>query len=631
MATIRLCFSSLFLAGARPEDGAAGGDRGIARARLLSLTVLLSGVLMGCGAAWAQGAGAEWTTPAGTAEGTRFSSLKQIDTSNVGSLIEEFHFTTGVLAGHEGQPLVVGSTMYVVGPFPNKLFALDLAHPGQTRWVFDPNANEFAKGQACCDVVNKGAAFVNGKIIYNALDNTTVAVDAASGKQVWRTKLGDPRTGQTMTMAPLVVRDKVFVGNSGAELGVRGWIVALDVNTGREVWRAWSTGPDSDVRIKDVQSGGRFKPFYAKDRGPNLGTTTWPGTLWKQGGGTVWAWLTYDSKLNLLFHGTAQPGTWNPDIRPGDNKWSSAIFARDPDTGEAVWAYQLTPHDAWDYDAVNENIVIDQPINGTTRQLLVHFNKNGFAYTMDRATGEVLVAKPFVFQNWTSGFADLKSGLPGVVAAKTPHEGVVTKDICPALPGGKDMEPAAFSPDTGFFYIPAINLCMDSEPLKVNFIQGTPFIGASTTMKAGPALAGGQPGDRGELIAWDAVAGRKWSIPEKFPLYGGVLATAGNLVFYGTADGNFKAVNATTGATGGKALFQTHLPSGIVGNPIAFTGPDGKQRIAIYSGIGGGVGAVVDGHLATDDPFAAFGFVGATADLPKFTAPGGAVYVYKLP
>src|SRR5450432_1375301 len=547
MATIRLCFSSLFLAGARPEGGAAGGDRGIARARLLSLTVLLSGVVMGCGAASGQGAGAEWTTPAGTAEGTRFSSLKQIDTTNVGALTEEFHFTTGVLAGHEGQPLVIGTTMYVVGPFPNKLFALDLARNGKTRWVFDPSADQFARDKACCDIVNRGAAFANGKIIYNALDNTTVAVDAVSGKQVWRTNLGDPRTGQTMTMAPLVVRDKVFVGNSGAELGVRGWIAALDVTTGRELWRAWSTGPDTDVLI-----GARFKPFYPKDRGANLGTTTWPGTLWKQGGGTVWAWVTYDATLNLLFHGAANPGTWNPDIRPGDNKWSSTIFARDPDTGEAVWAYQLTPHDAWDFDAVNENIVIDQPINGTTRQLLVHFNKNGFAYTMDRATGEVLVAKPFVFQNWTSGFADLKSGLPGVVAAKTPHEGVVTKDICPALPGGKDMEPAAFSPDTGFFYIPAINLCMDSEPLKVNFIQGTPFIGASTTMKAGPGIGPVINGNRGELIAWDAVAGRKWSIPEKFPLYGGVLATAGNLVFYGTADGNFKAVNATTGATGGK-------------------------------------------------------------------------------
>jgi lanthanide-dependent methanol dehydrogenase len=618
MLSIQPTFFRLFIRGQRLPAGV----QGIWRARLLPPTLSLMAVLMGHGIASGQGAGAEWTTPAGTAEGTRFSSLKQIDTTNVGALTEEFHFTTGVLAGHEGQPLVIGTTMYVVGPFPNKLFALDLARNGKTRWVFDPSADQFARDKACCDIVNRGAAFANGKIIYNALDNTTVAVDAVSGKQVWRTNLGDPRTGQTMTMAPLVVRDKVFVGNSGAELGVRGWIAALDVTTGREVWRAWSTGPDTEVLI-----GARFKPFYAKDRGPNLGTTTWPGTLWKQGGGTVWAWLTYDAKLNLLFHGAANPGTWNPDIRPGDNKWSSTIFARDPDTGEAVWAYQLTPHDAWDFDAVNENIVIDRPFQGAMRQLLVHFNKNGFAYTMDRATGQVLVAQPFVFQNWANGI-DLTTGLPDVIAAKIPHEGVVTKDICPAPPGGKDMEPAAFSPDTGFFYIPAINLCVDNEPLKVNFIQGTPFIGASTTMKAGPQPSGGQPGDRGELVAWDAVAGRKWSIPETFPVYGGVLATAGNLVFYGTADGFFKAVNATTG---GKALFQVHLPSGIVGNPIAFTGPDGKQRIAIYSGIGGGVGAVVDGHLATDDPFAAFGFVGGTADLVKFTAPGGAVYVYKLP
>jgi PQQ-dependent dehydrogenase (methanol/ethanol family) len=586
-------------------------------ARLFYLMLLVAAV-MSPRLAWGQAAGAEWTTPAGTAEGTRFSSLTQINAGNVSLLKEEFHFTTGVLAGHEGNPLVVGNTMYVVGPFPNTLFALDLNHPGQTRWVFNPNPNEFAKGQACCDIVNKGAVFSGGKVIFTALDNTVVAVDAVSGAQVWRTKLGDPRTGQTMTMAPIVVRDKVFVGNSGAELGVRGWIAALNVNTGREVWRAWSTGPDADVRI-----GSRFKPFYAKDRGSNLGVTTWPGTLWKQGGGTVWAWLTYDSELNLLFHGAANPGTWNPDIRPGDNKWSATIFARDPDTGEAIWAYQLTPHDAWDFDAVNENIVVDLPVNGVTRKLLVHFNKNGFAYTMDRATGQVLVAQPFVPVNWADHI-DLVTGLPHVNPAKVPREGVVTRDICPAPPGGKDMEPAAFSPKTGLFYIPAINLCVDNEPLKVNFIQGTPFIGASTTMKAGP----GSGGNRGELIAWDAVHGKKvWGIQEFFPVYGGVLATAGNLVFYGTADRWFKAIDATTG----NVLFQTQLPSGIVGNPMAFTGPDGKQRIAIYSGIGGGVGAVVDGHLATDDPYAAFGFVGATADLPLFTPPGGAVHVFKLP
>lgn len=599
---------------ARRLRGALGGWR--AHTRWLLLALLLAAILVSPHIVWAQAAGAEWTTPAGTVEGTRFSSLAQINTRNVAQLKEEFHFTTGVRAGHQGAPLVVGNTMYVVGPFPNKLFALDLTRPGHTRWVFDPRPDEFAKGQACCDIVNRGAVFANGKIIYNVLDNTTVAIDAVTGRQVWRTKLGDPRTGQTMVMGPLVIRDKVFVGNSGAELGLRGWIAALDVNTGREVWRAWNTGPDTDVKI-----GAKFKPFYAKDRGTNLGVTTWPGTLWKQGGATVWAWLTYDPQLNLLFHGTANPGTWNPDIRPGDNKWSSTIFARNPDTGEAVWAYQTTPHDAWDFDSVNESIVVDLPFNGVKRRLLVHFNKNGFAYTMDRATGQVLVAEAFVPVNWAER-VDLATGLPQVVAEKTPREGVVTKDICPAPPGGKDMEPAAFSPVTSLFYIPAINLCVDNEPLKVNFIAGTPFVGANTTIKAGPG------GDRGELIAWDAVTGKKaWGIRERFPVYSGVLATAGNLVFYGTMDRWFRAADATTG----RVLFETQLPSGIVGSPMTFTGPDGRQRVAVYSGVGGYVGAIVPARLAPDDPYAAFGITAATADLPQFTNAGGAVHVFKLP
>ena len=581
-----------------------------------ALAFAASVMLIPADAALAQAAGNEWTTPSGTVEGTRFSSLAQINVGNVAGLTEEFRFSTGVKAGHQGAPLVVGSTMYVVGPFPNKLFALDLTRPGQTRWTFSPNPDEFAKGEACCDISNRGAVYANGKVIYNALDNTTVAVDAVTGGQVWRTKLGDPRTGQTMVMAPLVVRDKVFVGNSGAEMGVRGWMAALDVNTGREIWRAWSTGADSDVKI-----GARFKPFYAKDKGVDLGLTTWPGTLWKQGGGTVWAWLTYDPTLNLLFEGTSNPGTWNPDVRPGDNKWSSAVFARDPDTGEAIWAYQMTPHDAWDFDSVNENIVADLRFNGVIRKLLVHFDKNGFAYTMDRATGEVLVAESFVHVNWASSI-DLATGLPRVNAAKIPHEGAVTTDICPAPPGGKDMEPAAFSPVTQLFYVPAINLCAENEPLKVNFIAGTPFVGASTKITAGPG------GQRGEMLAWDAVAGKKvWGITEKFPVYGGVLATAGNLVFYGTMDRWFKAVDATTG----KVVFQKQLPSGIVGNPMTYVGPDGKQRIAIYSGVGGYVGAIVPGRLAADDPYAAFGIVSATLDLPAATPAGGSVHVFKLP
>src|SRR5688572_15104944 len=297
-------------------------------------------------------AGAEWTTPAGTVQGTRFSSLTQINASNVSRLEEEFRFSTGIKAGHEGQPLVINGVMYVVTPFPNKLYALDLASSGdgdnsgsgssgsgggRVRWVFDPRADPFAQDKACCDIVNRGAAYhprdpnVSSsvdKIIYNVLDNTTVAVDARTGREVWRRKLGDPAKGQTMTMAPLVIKNKVFVGNSGGEFGVRGFIAALDAENGRELWRAWSTGPDSDVKIVP----GVSRPPYPQDQGADLGVVTWPGTPWQQGGSTVWLWITYDPDLNLLFHGTANPGVWNPDMRPGANKWSTTMFARDPDT-----------------------------------------------------------------------------------------------------------------------------------------------------------------------------------------------------------------------------------------------------------------------------------------------------------
>ena len=593
-----------------------------ARSPWLTLTLLAMSMAVPLGAARAQAADAQWTTPAGTVQGTRFSDLTQITAANVAQLKEEFHFTTGALSGFEGAPLVIGTTMYVVEPFPNKLFALDLTHPGHTRWVFDPQANRFAQDKACCDVVNRGAVFTvtaaapNGEIIYNVLDNTTIAVDAATGKQIWRTSLGDPATGQTITMAPLVVGNKVFVGNSGGEMGARGFIVALDVATGKEVWRAFSTGPDSDVLI-----GSGFHAFYPKDNGTNLGTTTWPGTLWQHGGSTVWAWITYDPALNLLYYGTANPGVWDADMRPGDNKWSTTIFARNPDTGAAVWAFQVTPHDGWDYDGVNENIVADQTINGTARQVLVHFDRNGFAYTMDRKTGQVLIAKPYVFLNWATGI-DLTTGLPIEDPTKRTHEGVNVLQICPAAAGGKDEQPAAFSPMTNLFYVPTNNLCMDNQGLKANFIQGTPFVGASVTMRAGPG------GNRGEFIAWDATTGtKKWGIAERFPVWSGVLATAGGVVFYGTLDRQFKAVDATTG----KVLFQTQLESGTVGHPMTFIGPDGKQRVAIYSGPGGFAGAVVAGQLSTDDPFAALGMVAATTDLPQFTGRGGSVHVFKLP
>ncbi len=544
-------------------------DRRRRLAPLLASTALL-GIAALPQVAQAQ-AGAEWTTPSGTPQGTRFSALSNITSANVGTLVEEFAFPTGTVASHQGQPLVVGSTMYIVTPFPNKLIALDLAHPGQTLWTFDPHADIYARGVACCDVVNRGAVYADGKIVYNVLDDTTVAVDALTGKLVWRTKLGDPTTGETMTGAPIVAKNKVIVGNAGGELGIRGWVQALDLKTGKKLWKAYNTGPDADVLID-----ASFHAFYAKDRGTDLGASSWPGTMWQQGGATSWAWFTYDPDLNLVYYGTANPGVWNPDMRKGDNKWGASIFARNPDTGAAVWAYQLTPHDGWDYDAVNESIVADLTVGGVQRKVIVHFNKNGFAYTMDRTTGEVLVAEKFGNVTWAD-HVDLTTGAPKVNPGMSPHVGVITENICPSPLGVKDWEPSAYSPNTRLFYVPAINLCDNLEPLKANYIAGTPFTGANTVLLPGPGTS------FGELVAWDAAKGtRAWSVPEVLPLYGGVLATAGNVVFYGTLDKWFRAVNATTG----EVLFQKQLECGIVGNPIAYTAPDGKQRVAVYTGLG---------------------------------------------
>jgi lanthanide-dependent methanol dehydrogenase len=547
-------------------------------------------------------AGAEWTTPSGTLQGTRYSSLSQITSANVGTLVEEFSFPTGAKASHEGQPLVVGHTMYVVTPFPNKLIALDLRTPGKRLWTFDPDPDEFAQGVACCDVVNRGAVYANGKIIYNVLDDTTVAVDAKTGQRVWSTRLGNVRRGETMTGPPIVIGDKVIVGNSGAELGVRGWVQALNVNTGAPVWKAYNTGPDVDVKI-----GANFKAFYAKDRGANLGSTTWGGTLWQQGGSTAWAWMTYDPALNLVYYGTANPGSWNPDIRPGDNKWGATIFARNPDTGQAVWAYQLTPHESWDYDAISENILVDLVIGGVVRKALVHFDKNGFAYTLDRATGQVLVAQKFANSVTWASHVDLVTGAPVVNPDKEVHEGVITKNICPSALGGKEWTPASFSPDTKLFYVPAIKLCNNMEALKVLYIAGTPFLGMNLEIVVS--------GNMGELIAWDAVNGtRAWTVPEPLPLLGGTLATAGNVVFYGTLDKKFKAVNAATGAP----LFEKQLECGIVGNPISFLGADGKQRVAVYTGLGWLAGGFAGGACPAR---------GEDSTAPR----SGAVHVFKLP
>ena len=559
----------------------------------------------------------DWVRPGRDFASTRFSPLQEITPANVGQLGVRLTFSTGTLRGHEAAPLVVGGTMYVITPYPNLVHALDLTQPGApAKWTYNPKPIRAAQGVACCDVVNRGLSYDNGVLFFNTLDNRTVALDAATGQEKWVTTLGDINKGETMTMAPLVVKGKVLVGNSGGEMGVRGWLTALDAATGEIAWRAYSTGPDRDVLI-----GPRFKPFYDHLKGGDLGIHTWPGEAWKQGGGAPWGWISYDPELDLVYYGTGNPGPWNPEQRPGDNKWTSGTFARDPDTGEAVWFYQTAPHDLFDYDGVNEAVLVDLPVGGTTRRVMLRADRDGYVYVLDRTNGEVLSADPFVHITSTKGI-DLEQGRPIENEEKKPVLGKVVRDICPAAPGGKDWQPTAYSPQTGYLYIPANNLCMDFEAMEANYIAGTPYVGANVRMYAGPG------GHRGEFIGWDPVNRRKaWSIPEKFPVWSGVVVTAGGVAFYGTMDGWFKAVDARNGTP----LWQFKTGSGIVGQPIVYRGPDGKPYVAVLSGVGGWSGAIVAGNLDPRDATAALGFVNAMTDLPQATARGGTLYVFGLP
>jgi PQQ-dependent dehydrogenase (methanol/ethanol family) len=562
-------------------------------------------------------ANGQWTMPAGDYGNTRYSPLSQINTTNVQNLHIAATMATGIPHGHEGGPLVVGKTLYIVTPFPNNLIALDLTQPGfPAKWTFRPNPDPEAQGVACCDVVNRGASYADGKIIYDTLDDNTVAVDANTGKLVWKTKIGDIHEGETTTGAVFIVKNIVLAGDSGGEFGVRGRLTALDVKTGKILWRAFNSGSDADALI-----GPDFKPFYAKDQGKDLGIKTWTPGQWKMGGGPVWGWVSYDPKLNLIYYGTGNPGVWNPDMRPGSNHWSITIWARNPDTGQAKWAYQIEPHDSFDYDEIMENVLIDMPWKGKVRHLLIHPGRTGFVFVLDRETGEVLSAEKFEPVTWANSF-NLQTGLPDINQDKQTHFGVYAKDICPSSTGGKEFVPSSFSPRTGLLYIPAHNTCMDYQGTAVNYIAGTPYLGASVRMYPGPG------GYQGELIGWDVAQAKKvWSVKDPdLPVYSGVLSTGGDVVFYGTMEGWFRALDAHTG----KILWQIRLASGIVGNPMTFVGPDGKQYVAIYAGIGGWMGATALPSVSNDDPYATLGATGAMKKIKGLTQPGDLLYVFSL-
>ena len=564
----------------------------------------------------AQGPAGQWTMPGRDYASTRYSPLAQINPANAGRLKPVWTFSTGVLRGHEGQPLVVNNTMYVVTPYPNVLYAFDLTHPDYPlKWKYRPAVDANALGVACCDAINRGVTFAGGKLVYNLLDGHTVAVDATTGREVWNVKTADLTGGETTPMAPFVVRDRVLVGPSGGEFGIHGWVKALELASGKRAWTAHNAGPDSDMLIQSRT----FKPFY--DRGADLGRSTWAGDTWKTAGAPVWGWFSYDSTLDLVYYGVGNPGPYNPEQRMGDNKWTNSVLTRRPRDGSLVWAYQFTPHDNWDYDSNAGMILADLTIGGRSRKVLVHFDKNGFAYTLDRATGEVLVAEPFVQVNWARR-VDLKTGRPVVDSAKlTGGSKGNVQYICPSLEGGTSpASPSAFSPRTGLFYVSTVNLCMDFNAEPRVRIRGAPYIGASTPYTSGPG------GNMGAFIAWDAARGKKvWEIREKFPVWSGVVATAGDVVFYGTLDGWLKAADAKTGAL----LWRFKVGSGVVGAPISYTGPDGKQYIAVYAGIGGDW-ALLSGDVRSDDPNDVREPAAFAKELGRYTSGGGIVWIFGL-
>ncbi|HML15288.1 MAG TPA: lanthanide-dependent methanol dehydrogenase XoxF5 [Xanthobacteraceae bacterium] len=565
----------------------------------------------------------DWVMPTGDYFNQRYSQLKQINASNVGKLQVAWTFSTGVLRGHEGNPLVVGDVMYVHGPFPNPVYALDLAHDGKILWKYVPKQDPNVIPVMCCDTVNRGLAYGDGKVFLHQADTTLVALDAKTGKVVWTAKDGDPAKGETGTSAPAVVKDKVLVGISGGEFGVQCRVTAYDIKDGKMVWKAYSEGPDNEILVDPEKTTELGKPV-----GKDSSLKTWQGDQWKIGGGCTWGWISYDPGLNLFYYGSGNPSTWNPKQRPGDNKWSMTIWARSPDNGVARWVYQMTPHDEWDFDGINEMILSDQAIGGTPRKLLTHFDRNGFAYTLDRANGELLVAEKYDPKvNWaTKVDMDKNSktyGRPLVVSQYSTDqngEDHNNKGICPAALGSKDEQPAAYSPETQLFYVPTNHVCMDYEPFKVSYTAGQPYVGATLSMYPPP----GDP-NMGNFIAWDGKTGKiVWSNKEEFSVWSGALATAGGVVFYGTLEGYLKAVDAKSG----KELYKFKTPSGIIGNVMTYE-HGGKQYVAVLSGVGGWAGIGLAAGLT--NPTDGLGAVGGYAALSNYTALGGQLTVFALP
>ncbi|HXX12120.1 MAG TPA: PQQ-dependent dehydrogenase, methanol/ethanol family [Burkholderiales bacterium] len=505
---------------------------------------------------------AEWQHYGNDQSNTRFSSLDQINTGNVKNLKVVWAHSLGTSDSQESSPLIVDGTMYVTSSTgPRYVFALD-AKTGEKKWTYQPELPADYMATVCCGLDNRGVAVANGKVFFGRLDAKLEALDAKTGKHLWTATVADYKAGYAITTVPLIVKDLVITGMSGGEYGVRGFVVAYKQSTGEQVWKTYTIpGPGEP------------------------GNDSWKGDSWKTGGASTWGVGAYDAKRNLVFWSTSNAGPWGGQTRGTDsadygqftNLWSASQLAFDADTGKIAWGYQYTPHDVWDYDGINEAVLTDLNIGGKQVPALMHADRNGFFYVLNRDTGKVVAADPFVTVNWAT-HVDLETGKPVEAPnnEKRPQLGKWARNVCPNLIGGKNWSPMSYSKQTGLVYLPAFNMCMDIANREEEYTPGKFYLASEFDL----GKAGATGSNLGEFIAWDPVARKKaWSIEEENMWASGAMSTAGGLVFYGNINGVFKAVDAKTG----KVLWQFRVGTGITQSAVTYS-IDGKQYVAVVAG-----------------------------------------------
>jgi PQQ-dependent dehydrogenase (methanol/ethanol family) len=587
----------------------------------------------------------QWPAPARDFSLTRHSDLSDINTKNVNKLQMIWLQGTNALRGHEGQPLVIkdvgGKTMlFMISGCPamsncNVVQALDLTDPDNPvevwNYVKKTDRDESAVPRACCDTVNRGGSYADGKFVFQTLDGFVIALDGQNGQENWVVKNAYPEKGETGTPAPLIADDKVIIGFGGDEFAARGRITAYNLDDGSVAWNCQSTGSDQDVCL--TPDTNKAHPEYGQ-AGQDLGIKTYPGEDYKIGGGAAWGWYSYDPDLKLVYYSTGNPGLWSPAYRCPDksneecqngnydNKWSMTVFARNVKDGSAVWAYQYTPFDQWDYDGINENILIDIEVDGKLHKALTHFDRNGFNYVIDRTDGTLLRATKYVTVDWAEKI-DMKTGRPIKVLEHSPLERGRNVEACPSAMGGKDQQPASVDPkDPSKLYVPTNNWCMELEPQeRTHTNQGTVYVFANVYMYPE------KPGTTGKVKKYDILTGKAdWEIPDPYPNWGGTMNTAGGLMFYGSLGGDFRAVDRNSG----KVLWTRKLGSGIIGNPITYK-VGGKQYVGVYSGIGGWIGLPVTAGLDLSDKFGAIGATAMTKAAGLNLIPqGGELNVFRI-